>query len=221
MKTFEAALFDMDGLLLDTERLCLITFKTALDEVNYPEMDQADAIFAQMVGLRARDSDAAFRAATAGRLDVAAFNRVWDQHLSDEMAKGVPVKFGALDLFARLSDQGTPIAVATSTPTDRAQHHLEEAGLLAFVHTVVGGDKVENGKPAPDIYLAAAQAIGPRADRCAAFEDSNVGIRAAVASGATAVQVPDILQPDASTKALGHVIANDLMSGARHIGLIT
>lgn len=210
----------MDGLLLDTERLCLKAFKTALAEVDYPEMDQADGIFAQMVGLRARDSDAAFRAATAGKLDVPAFNTVWDQHLSVEIAKGVPVKAGALELFAQLCDQGIPIAVATSTRTDKAEHHLEDAGLLKFVHSVTGGDRVENGKPAPDIYIAAAMSLGVEAKTCAAFEDSNVGIRAAVASGAVAVQVPDILQPDEATKALGHVIADDLLSGARQIDLI-
>ncbi len=79
---------------------------------------------------------------------------------------------------------------------------------------------MRNGKPAPDIYLKAAEALGVVAADCVAFEDSDPGTRAAMASGAVVVQVPDVTPPSAGLRGAGHVIADDLLIGARRVGLI-
>ena len=76
------------------------------------------------------------------------------------------------------------------------------------------------GKPNPEGYIAMAGKLGHLPAECAAFEDSNTGIRAAIASGAMAVQVPDLVEPTSEVRALGHIIANDLLSGAKQVGLI-
>jgi beta-phosphoglucomutase-like phosphatase (HAD superfamily) len=110
--------------------------------------------------------------------------------------------------------------VATSTQTEKAQGHLQKSGLLDFFHSVTGGDQVVNAKPAPDIYIKAAKTLGLSAVDCVAFEDSDPGTRAAVASGAVVVQVPDLLVPSDEVRALNHFIAPSILNGATRIGLI-
>jgi beta-phosphoglucomutase-like phosphatase (HAD superfamily) len=119
-----------------------------------------------------------------------------------------------------LQEGDAPRIVATSTGTENAFHHLQIAGIYDLTSDVVGGDQVTHGKPDPEIYLKAAVKAGVCAEDCAAFEDSDPGTLAAVRSGATTVQVPDLKQPSDRTRSLGHVIAEDLLSGAKEIGLI-
>ena len=113
-----------------------------------------------------------------------------------------------------------PYIIATSTRTDRAHAALARAGLDDLFARVIGGDRVTASKPAPDIYLLACRTLGLPPQDCAAFEDSPNGVRAAVAAGLRTVQVPDILMPDAELRALGHIVAPDLASGARALGLL-
>ena len=119
-----------------------------------------------------------------------------------------------------MQDAGIPCMVATSTRTDHALHHLQKAGIFDLVTHVVGGDQVTLGKPESEIYLKAAATAGFDAKDCAAFEDSDPGTLAAVRSGATTVQVPDLKPPSQKTLALGHVVAHDLLAGAQKIGLV-
>lgn len=220
LNKFKGALFDMDGLLLDTERMFQRSFRASLAALDFPLMHKADEIFACLIGLPQSETERVLGEQTEGHLNIAKLNFLWDENVKLEFAKGIQLRPGVEELFQCLSDQNTPIAIATSTVTNRARAHLDEAGLSDFISALIGGDQVERGKPQPDIYHAAAAAIDCSAEDCAAFEDSNVGIRAAVASGATAVQVPDLIQPDASVRSLGHHIATDVLSGARAIGLI-
>jgi beta-phosphoglucomutase-like phosphatase (HAD superfamily) len=97
---------------------------------------------------------------------------------------------------------------------------LHKAAILDRFAVLVCGDEVAKGKPAPDIYLAAASALGVCPNHCVAFEDSSNGVRAAVAAGLITVQVPDLVAPPADIVALGHVIAPDVLTGARHVGCL-
>lgn len=213
-------MFDMDGLLLDTERVCLDAFLATCAAFDVPDTVDPHAVFRSMVGLRSADSDAAFQRAVGAHVDIAAFNPQWDARIRDTLAQGVPVKAGAAALLSLLRDAGVPVGVVTSTRTETARHHLADAGLLPFVQDVLGGDQVTHGKPDPEGYVTMAGRLGFRPEECAAFEDSNTGIRAAVASGARAVQIPDIVPPTAEVRELGHHIANDLLAGAKQVALI-
>lgn len=217
---FEGALFDMDGLLLCTEQVYLESFHIALQQMEFPFPERVHGVFQSMVGTSGPTGQAILHAEIAPHVDLEACIAIWDRVIAERFVKGIPVKPGAKELLARLQTAGLPIAVATSTKTPKAIGHLDSTGLLPMIQHVVGGDQVENSKPAPDIYLKAAESIGANVERCAAFEDSNIGIRAAVSSGAIAVQVPDLVSPDADTRALGHCIADDLLAGAKAIGLI-
>lgn len=108
-----------------------------------------------------------------------------------------------MQLLDLLDAHGIARAVATSTQRERAARKLERNGLLPRFDALVGGDDVQQGKPAPDIFLAAARALGVAPARCLVLEDSNAGARAGLAAEMAVVLVPDLLEPDAAVIALG------------------
>ncbi len=205
-----AAIFDMDGTLLDTERLAFDSFAEAC-----AAFDQGvdEGLFHSLIGLPAVAGDAVLRKALAPAVPFAAFSATWNEAFDRRAGTGVPVKAGAGDVLALLKTLGVPMAVATSTRTARAQAMLGEVGLLSFFAAVIGGDAVSNGKPAPDIFIEAAGRLDVAAVHCVAFEDSPNGVRAAVAAGMTVVQVPDLVAPDDELRALGHHVAPSLWAG--------
>lgn len=209
----------MDGLLLDTERLFLEGFLATGKRFGLDETIDLHATFLSCIGHRSDVSNGIIAAALGDALPFDTFNDAWDASLVDIFAQGIPVKPFAMDLLQALGSVGMPVAVATSTRTARALEHLEHVNLLAHIQVVVGGDQVTHPKPAPEIYLKAAGMLGLRASQCVAFEDSETGTTAAYKSGARTVQVPDLKQPSTQIVALGHIIAPDLLSGARLAGL--
>ncbi len=191
--------FDMDGLLLDTERLGLQTWRRAARELNLPLPEDT---FLEMIGRRSRDIRSRL-IERVGREDLA------DQliarstaHYDILIAQNVPVKEGVRELLAWLAARGQPCAVATSTGTARAERKLGAAGLLNYFKAVIGGDRVDHGKPAPDIYLRAAAEIGVAAADSVVFEDSEPGLQGAHTAGARVVWVPDLAPVSAAGQAL-------------------
>lgn len=213
---FRGAIFDMDGLLLDTERLTTLCFQRAATEVGLIDFEP---VLLSLIGVRRKESEAILRGNIADSKTFDAFLSKSKAYSEAIRIEDIPVKAGAVELLRSLDAMSIPCAVATSTQTDKARHHLEVSGLLTFFKSVTGGDQVTCPKPAPEIYLKAADSLGLNAIDCAAFEDSDPGTRAAFASGARVVQVPDLLQPSKDVRALGHVIAPTLVIGATEIGL--
>ena len=214
---FKAVLFDMDGLLLDSERQYLEAF---LRSCKFFGLRNMEHVFYDCIGLRLDDRTKVLEKAFFDRVDLENFNAKWDIFISQKSAEEIPLKAGVKELLRILKSSGTPRIVATSTRSEKAIQHLKITGIYDLISHVVGGDEVKHGKPDPEIYLKAAAKAGFPAEDCAAFEDSDIGILAAVRSGATAVQVPDLKKPSVNTRSLGHLIAKDLLSGAKEIGLI-
>jgi beta-phosphoglucomutase-like phosphatase (HAD superfamily) len=102
------------------------------------------------------------------------------------------------------------MAIATSSRTEHAVEKLRQAGLLERFRTVIGADQVQKPKPDPEVYLRAAQYLGVDPWDCLAVEDSEYGVRAAHAAGMTVIQVPDMTQPTADLRALGHIVLASL-----------
>lgn len=210
--------FDMDGLLLDTERLYFGAFQRTLTALNLP---QDDSIFLRMVGSTHALGREILKEGLANRATLDEFNAIWDADIAVQIDAGIPVKAGVGDLLKCLSNAGLPCAVATSTHTEKAIRHLALAGIGSAFETVIGGDQVTKGKPAPDIYLKAVAGLGLDPVRCAAFEDSETGVRAALSAGLMTIQVPDLVPPSAEILRLGHTIAPDVLTGAFDVGLPT
>ncbi|MEO1708813.1 MAG: HAD family phosphatase [Pseudomonadota bacterium] len=217
MSRYAAVIFDMDGLLLDTERVVLRGFEAACDELGCVV---GFDVFARMIGRNYRSSRPILEEALAGQVAIETFEAVCRRHVQAIFEDGVPVKSGVIDLLARLRKIDMPMAVATSTETARAREKLKKAELLEAFQHVVGGDQVERSKPDPDIYLEAARRLSANPAASVALEDSENGVRAAHAAGMTVIQVPDLIQPSDSLRMLGHTIAADVLVGARHVGLL-
>ncbi len=207
----------MDGLLLDTERMCVRAFNEVVDGFGLPEMQE---VAFECIGQRADGVKNTVERALAGRVTFQEFNESWDGLIAKAFDDGISLKSGVVELLDALQRQRIPCAVATSTRTESALRHLKNANLLRYFGCVIGGDKVVSGKPKPDIYHMAAKTIEVSASDCVAFEDSDLGALAAIRSGAVTVQVPDLKPSGLDVDIHGHVIATSLLDGARKTGLI-
>lgn len=211
------AIFDLDGTLLDTERLLL----EAMDAVALSDgRGDLRPAFRQVLGLRTDLAAAHLSPAFGGHAAYEEFAaRVEARHAEAKVA-GIPLKAHAREVLEAVAAREVPIALATSTHTVQADALLEQTGLRGFFSAVIGGDQVTRPKPNPEIYIRAAAALGLSAHHCAAFEDSAPGTRAAIAAGCVTVQVPDISEPDAGLRRLGHHIAPDLHRAAVVVRLL-
>ena len=215
--TAHAILFNMDGLLLDTEKVCFDNFVEA--RRHFSLSDSPD-VFLRCVGLRRPECDRVIQESLPDQVEFQDFNDVWREKISATLRRDIPLKAGALQLFQILASKGYLMGVATSTETEVARSHLGNAGLLPFLGGVIGGDQVQEGKPNPEVYHKIADHLGVNAADCIAFEDSETGTRAAVASGAKTIQIPDLIPPSAEMLEFGHVIAPSLLEGALKVDLI-
>ena len=214
MSRFDAAIFDLDGLLLDTERLALAAGYETMETFGFAA---PEGLFESLVG-KDTATGARHLVATYGPdSPIEQFGTAWDRRFFDKIDSGVPLRPGAEEILLALGALGLPCAVATSSKRHSAEHKLARSGLGGHFATVVSVDCVARPKPAPDPYLLAALRLNVEATRCIAFEDSDTGAASARAAGMLVVQIPDMLATDGRH---AHHLANDLMAGARLAGLL-
>jgi HAD superfamily hydrolase (TIGR01509 family) len=200
-----AAIFDMDGLLFDTERLCCDAWRAVASAAGYAMEDE---LFFRCVGRNNRDTKGIVLDALGPEFPYDDFNRDAKAWMQARMAEnGPPEKPGIRRLFDFLKSSNMPIALATSTSEKSARWMIERAGLSSYFTAFAFGSEVERGKPEPDIFLLARDRIGAatevrRSDECAVFEDSPAGLRAAAAAGMKPVFVKDMVTPPAEVLAL-------------------
>jgi HAD superfamily hydrolase (TIGR01509 family) len=188
---FTAVVFDMDGLLLDSERPTRDAWLQAAAAVGVP-LSVAD--YLSVVGLNHTDSHTRLLALFGNDTALLRAARAHaDAHLASIAA--FDAKPGARRLLDTLRDARIPCAVASSTHHAEVRRRLAAAGLLAYFAAVCGGDEVTQGKPAPELYRLALARLGAPADRSIAFEDSGHGVQAALAAGLATVAVPDLKAP--------------------------
>lgn len=203
----EAVLLDMDGLLLDTESVARDAFFASCKHINFV---CAESDYAQLTGHGSVLRDKILSKILPVETDMTSFNQFWWETFHHILSKEVRVKQGASDFLEFMDHQKVKIAVATSSYTQSADTLLSRANLRPYIGIIIGGDQVINAKPAPDIYLKAASSVNVAAKNCIAFEDSDVGTKAAHAAGVPVIQIPDIIAPNAESIALGHLIFNSL-----------
>jgi HAD superfamily hydrolase (TIGR01509 family) len=210
-----ALLCDMDGLLLDTENLSFLTFNTVAGRHGFSD---DGTIFNQLIGLSRKDHQRVFAENLPREIDPEDFDDQWKAEFLAMLEEDIPVKPGAGEMLSWLSKQAVPIALVTSTRTAKAEMLMQRAGFDVFLDALIGGDQVKQGKPAPDIYLKAADDLGHSPEDCLALEDSANGVRAAHASGARVIQVVDLVPPDSELLLLGHTVTSSLIEMAELLG---
>lgn len=210
LKDTKLVVFDMDGLLLDTERLIVehwdrLALRRGLDREKIRDVCVASI----GVNLSAVRRIAAEKLGAAFPFD--AYSREVRSSVAKELAGGpMPVKKGAFELLEYLKRTGMPAVVASSSPKAVVESELRDAGLLPFFAALLGGEDASRSKPAPDLFLKAAASMGTEPGSCLVLEDSYNGIRAAHAAGMMSVMVPDLLPPTEEMAGLYTALAPDL-----------
>lgn len=207
-----AVIFDMDGLLFDSERLYGQAILTAAAEVGCPmSLD----IFHQLVG-RSREVNHAFLLDHYGAdYPLETLVATWGRHFRALAATSLPLKPGAAELLALLDALGLPRAIATSSSHASVQANLALHGLTDRFHRVVAHGDYAKGKPAPDPFLKAAEQLGVSPSLCLALEDSHNGVRSASAAGMMTVMVPDLIPSTDEIQGLCALVVDDLHAVCR------
>ena len=208
-RPIRGVLFDMDGLVLDTEKLYTRFWMEAANELGYP------MTFQQALGMRSLNRD-------LGQAKLEAYFgpgisypevrsrriQLMDAYIAEH---GIDAKPGIRELLDHLHANGIACAITSSSPMENIRRHLAAHGLLKQFNRLCSGYDVPNGKPAPDIYLHGAAALGLKPEECLALEDSPTGILSAYRAGCLPVMVPDLDQPKAETTAILYAKADSLI----------
>jgi len=188
-----AVIFDLDGLILDTESIARIAWKQAAADFGFVLEDD---LYQKLIGLVTPDIAKVLRDAFGPMFrSEEAIQRAYG-HFDKYIEKnGIKIKPGFFEMMELLDKAGVPSAVATSSSRAFAGRKFAASGLVDRFGIVVCGDEVKNGKPAPDIFLAAAEKLKVAPQRCLVFEDSDNGVKAAHKAGMTIILIPDLKQP--------------------------
>jgi len=205
---FKAAIFDMDGLVLDSERAVLDCWDIVAQRHGLEDIQ----IFAySVIGRNVTDTNRMFEeryGTEPGALAVRAEKReiFWER-----FEQGlIPLKPYSIELFQKMKELGMKIALASSSSREDVVYEMEVLGARPYFDAIICGDQVTRSKPDPEIFLKAASMLGAEPSECIGLEDSFNGIRACKAAGLYTVMVPDILQPDDEMKQLSDVIVKSL-----------
>lgn len=204
----KAVIFDMDGVLIDTEKHYYAAWCQAAREAGFD--------FKAEHALMLRSCDAKL----ASELMKNIFGDSFDYYKIRERRRflvkerlhkhGLELKPGVNEIMSFLHEREIKTAVATATPIELTKQHLQQLGIYDLFDCVVSAKEVENGKPAPDVYLYACSRIGEKPSECIAVEDSPNGILSAYKAGCKPVMVPDLTQPDKELKEYLYALANNL-----------
>lgn len=201
-------IFDMDGVILDSEKLYVRFWCEAGRFYGFP-MEEKHALSIRSMARPLASEKLRGIFGSSFDYDAVRSKRVelMDKYVEEN---GIELKDGAEDLLVYLKENGYRIALATATPPDRAEKYLRAHDLYKYFDVTVSASMVSLGKPAPDIYLLAAEMLGLSAQSCLALEDSPNGIRSASSAGCVTVMVPDLDLPNDDILTLLHSVANGL-----------
>jgi HAD superfamily hydrolase (TIGR01509 family) len=203
----KAVIFDMDGLLVETEQ---IVFDAMSAAAKASDREMPFALFQRMIGLPAYSSDDILRDHFGEAFDAPSWRASVSQHFDAIAAGGIALKAGVVELLDVLDARRMPRAIATSSTRHAVDHSLGQHGLVQRFDAVISRELQTRHKPHPEPFLLAAQAIGVAPQDCLALEDSHNGVRAAAAAGMMTVMVPDLLDATEEMLELALHIAGDL-----------
>jgi HAD superfamily hydrolase (TIGR01509 family) len=205
-REIKAVVFDMDGLLFNTESLAWEAFQPAAATYGRPVAyeDYVDLIGGPIERTRG------LLANWFGAEPQQAFFDDWRARYDAIRRARLQVKPGVRALLSALQARAAPCALCTSSAPDHVQENFKLSGLGGFFNAIVARGDYANGKPAPDPYLEAARRLRIAPEHCLALEDSYNGVRSASAAGMVTIMAPDLLAPTDEMRALAHHVAQDL-----------
>ncbi|MBC2582157.1 bifunctional mannitol-1-phosphate dehydrogenase/phosphatase [Clostridium sp. DJ247] len=199
-KTVNAAIFDMDGTMFDTERLRMKMLKQASKILYGKSME--DDLLMDSLGLSAQSSEELAKKRYGDNYPYKEIRKKADELELEYVRKnGVPIKKGLIDVLERLKKNGILLAVATSSKRSITEEYLMRSYIMSYFDIIICGDEVKNGKPNPEIFLKAASELNCEPSNCLIFEDSQNGLLAASASGGISIFVKDMKEPKQEIKA--------------------
>ena len=207
-RPIDAVIFDMDGLLIDTERLALRALGAAANSMG---TDVPEAFCRLLIGVPADQCRQMAWDRRGPDFPVQAYFESADRYMTELIEAGqLRPKPAVCELLTWLEEQRVPKAVAASSSRAKALDRLWNAGILSRFDTVVSRDDVQRGRPDPDLYLRAAETLGIPPAGCLALENSCNGVRAAHAAGIRVIMVPDLLAPTNEMQSMCETIVTDL-----------
>ena len=203
----QAVIFDMDGVLVDTEA---VYKNTAFEVAREFGFHMNDELHNSTIGLPFEVGALMIRKAMGPEFPFDEFMQVLDARVTTRLMAQVPVKKGVVEMLKKLEDLQIPTGVVTSSSSQAAIHHLSRSDLIASFETIITRDDVDNGKPHPEPYLLAAQRLEVEPEFCLAIEDSYNGVRSAHGAGMLTIMVPDLLVPTKEMYSLSIAVMKDM-----------
>lgn len=204
----QGAIFDMDGVLFDTERLYQKTWRAVASEMGVTLPIE----FTYAVSGSAKDAVVEAVRRFYGTDEPEKVIAEVYERMRVRQQSPLPIKPGVTEILSFFREQGLKIAVASSTYHDLVEENLKRHDLIQYFDAVIGGDEVTKAKPEPDIFLFAAERIGLPPEECWIFEDSFNGIRAGHAAGAAPILVVDLMEPDEEIRSLSSDVFPDMFA---------
>ncbi len=203
-----ALIFDMDGLILDTELTYKSSWTQAAKESGF---DLTDELYLKLIGITVADAELVLAEHFGSNFVLPVF-RTRAATLYEEIHQrdGLPLKPGIRELLVWTREENIPCAVGTSTVFEEASSRLKHHEILEYFQVIVGGDMVTRGKPNPDIFLKAQEALNIPANECLVLEDAHSGLLAAKAGGMRSCLIPDLLPPSDESRQLAEGVFESL-----------
>lgn len=209
MKDFDAVIFDMDGVIFDSERLVILCWKVVAEKYGIENIEEACR---ECLGLNREAAKEKMLLRYGADFPYDEYKKEMSDLFHSRYSGGrLPLKTGVVELLTYLKEQGIAVALASSTRSEVVLAELRDGGILPFFDKVICGDMVKRSKPAPDIYLKACEELQVEPERAYAIEDSYNGIRAAHSGGLRPIMVPDLAEPTEEMRELAEVILPDLV----------
>lgn len=206
----KAIVFDMDGVIFDSEKLYRKHWMITGQEYGIPEEEMKE-LCNRIAGATKEHNERLLKNHFGEDFDYNTFRGKTMSRMDEEiLANGVELKPGVHELFQYLKEHGYKIALATSTQRERAERNLKNAGILEAFDKIVYGGTVPNGKPAPDIYLKACEELGVQPQEAVGVEDSINGVKSSAAAGLYTIMVIDLIKPTEEIKSMADQIYNSL-----------
>jgi HAD superfamily hydrolase (TIGR01509 family) len=218
MEKYKAVVFDMDGLLLDSEQIALDYFVDACRQFNFePDIN----VYLKCIGTNSVATRDILTEGYGQAFPYEEIREVWSENYQQALKNSpVPLKPGAKDLLDHFERTGLKIGLATSTKYETAVHKLNKVGVRHYFEKIIGGDQVEKSKPDPEIYLRVIKYLGEEPGCCLALEDSDNGVLSALRAGMQVIQIPDLKEPSDEIRKLGHAILPSLSEVLKFLGAV-